>query len=173
MNKNETAKELLLKADELISIAKELLNEVDDESECETSEDDVLADWKEHIATVNAFYITINDEVLSTDCPYPRYIEDFNPFGNYPTEDYALIAQKMKILNDMILAYKYCYDRDFEPDWNKWSGARHYVIYNDNTKKFEANRSATHTNLIYFSSAKIAKDCADWLNSFGNKELIV
>ena len=172
MNKNETAKKLLLKADELINMAKGLLNDVEDESECEES-DDILANWKEHIAAVNAFYLTIDDEVSSTDCPYPQYIEDFNPYGTYPTKKYAVIAQKMKILNDMILAYKYCYDRDFEADWSTWSGARHYVIYNDNTQKFEANRSATHTNLIYFSSAKIAKACADWLNSFGDTELIV
>lgn len=166
MNKKETALELLLKADELISHAKELLAQaVDDESEYDTT-DDILSDWREYLSTVDAYRLREDDEVSSiVNGPYPQYIDDFNPYGTYPTEKYALMAQKMKILNDMILAYKYCYDRDFEPDWSTWSGARHYVIYNDGTHEFEANRSATHANLIYFSSAKIAKACADWLNS--------
>jgi len=122
----------------------------------ETTYQDMYKEYMSKGYTVNA------DNTVKMVDHFYRIAYDANAF--YPTEELANKASQMKKFNDATLLFKWMYDRDFEPDWSTWSGARHYVIYNDNTKKFEANRSATHTNLIYFSSAKIAKACADWLN---------
>lgn len=172
MNKNETAKELLLKADELISKAKELLAlTVDDESDCDTT-DDILAAWKKHISTVDAYGLMDDDEVSSiVNGPYPQYVDDFNPYGTYPTEKYALMAQKMKIFNDKLLAFKWCYDRDYVPNWRDVSETK-YIVNFDNTDRLYAVDEHTTWSLpaVWFSSEEIAQKCADWLNSLEEKE---
>lgn len=171
MNNKESAKELLLKADELISKAKELLNEVDDESECEVS-DDILAAWEEHISTVEAYGLMDDDSVWNiVNGPYPLYKEDFNPYGTYPTEEYALMAQRMKIFNDKLLAFKWCYDRDYQPDWSDMINAKYLVYYDYTITQYDVDCVIpVLLNTVYFSSYEIAQKCADWLNSLEEKE---
>lgn len=172
MNNKETAKELLLKADELISKAKELLAlTVDDESDCDTT-DDILAAWKKHISTVDAYGLMDDDEVSSIiNGPYPQYIDDFNPYGTYPTEGYALMAQKMKIFNDKLLAFKWCYDRDYQPDWNDIDEDKYFVALDHTDGRFEVDSYTTWSfPTVYFSSEVIAQKCADWLYSLEEKE---
>lgn len=179
MYNEETAKELLLKADELISKAKELLDEVDDKSKCNAS-DDILAAWREHISTVEAYGLMDDDSVWKiVNGPYPLYKEDFNPYGTYPTEEYALMAQKMKIFNDKLLAFKWCYDRDYQPNWEDTSENKYVVMFfTSNISLFNSLESrfivdsfvSWNANLVYFSTKDIAQKCADWLNSMKEKE---
>lgn len=173
MNNKETALELLLKADGLISQAKELLAQaVDDESESTNCANDTLAAWREHIVTKAAYGLRDDDEVESiTDEGYPLYIDDFNPYGTYPTEEYALMAQKMKIFNDKLLAFKWCYDRDYVPNWRDVSETK-YIVNFDNTDRLYAVDEHTTWSLpaVWFSSEEIAQKCADWLNSLEETE---
>ena len=171
MNNKESAKELLLKADELISKAKELLNEVDDESECEVS-DDILAAWEEHISTVGAYGLMDDDSVWNiVNGPYPLYKEDFNPYGTYPTEEYALMAQKMKIFNDKLLAFKWCYDRDYVPNWRDTRETKYIVIFDNTDRRYEVDGHDTWSYpAVWFSSEEIALKCADWLNNLEETE---
>jgi len=173
MNNKETALELLLKADGLISQAKELLAQaVDDESESTNCAKDILADWREHLSTVDAYGLSEDDEVSSiVNGPYPQYIDDFNPYGTYPTEEYALMAQKMKIFNDKLLAFKWCYDRDYQPDWSDAKECKYMIRFDYNDGYYIVDTYFTwYYPAVYFSSAEIAQKCADWINSMKEKE---
>ena len=172
MNNKETALELLLKADGLISQAKELLAQaVDDESESTNCANDTLAAWREHIVTKAAYGLRDDDEVESiTDEGYPLYIDDFNPYGTYPTEEYALMAQKMKIFNDKLLAFKWCYDRDFQPDWSD-ERYKYYIAFNSHTQGYEVGYTlVAEQPTVYFRTQRVALDCAMWLNSLEETE---
>ena len=173
MNNEETALELLLKADELISKAKELLAQaVDDESESTNSANDILAAWREHISMKSA-YVLRDDEVVEpiAKSGYPYYIDDFNPYGTYPTEEYALMAQKMKIFNDKLLAFKWCYDREYQPNWSDMINPKYLVFYDYCSTQYDVDRVIPLSlNTVYFSSYEIAQKCADWLNSLEETE---
>lgn len=172
MNKKEMALEMLIKADDLIATAKELLAQEEDSSESTNCANDTLAVWREHIATKSAYGLRDDDEVESiTDEGYPLYIDDFNPYGTYPTEEYALMAQKMKIFNDKLLAFKWCYDRDYQPDWEHMGEDKYYVALDHTDGRFEVDSYTTWSfPTVYFSSEVIAQKCADWLNSLEEKE---
>lgn len=172
MNKKEMALEMLIKADDLIATAKELLAQEEDSSESTNVANDTLAAWREHIATKSAYGLRDDDEVESiTDEGYPLYIDDFNPYGTYPTEEYALMAQKMKIFNDKLLAFKWCYDRDYQPDWGDMINPKYLVFYDYISTQYDVERVIPLSlNTVYFSSYEIAQKCADWLNSLEEKE---
>lgn len=100
--------------------------------------------------------------VYSTDSEFDLY-----PYLNYPNKEYAFQAQKLKKFNDMLLAFKWCYDRDFEPDWN--SDEDKYSVYycqNQFAKgyKIDFTVNCNNNNIVYFSSEDIAEKCAEWLN---------
>lgn len=90
------------------------------------------------------------------------------PFYNYPTEGLAQQARQLKGMEDKLLAFKYCYDRDYKPDWNSCE-VKYFIVYSHlNGGRFEyAHSQYLETNTVYFSSEAIAQKCCDWLN---NKE---
>ena len=89
------------------------------------------------------------------------------PFYNYPTEDLAHQARQLKGIDDKLLAFKYCYDRDYKPDWN-FPDVKYFIVYSHIEQRFEVARSQSlEINTVYFSSEVIAQKCCDWLN---NKE---
>lgn len=75
-------------------------------------------------------------------------------------------AKKLKDFNDMLMAFKWCYNRDYKPDWNDFYEDKYYVYYSHKTHKYDVD-SITMWNVhnVYFSSEEIAQKCADWLNS--------
>ena len=109
---------------------------------------------------------------LETD-KYIVHDTDYNPYCGYLSEDYVNIAAKFKKFNDMLLAFKWCYDREYKPIYtvnvSKW-----YIYYNahDNTYSY-GDMYHQLENLIYFSSEEIANKCCDWLNEIDpNGELV-
>lgn len=88
-------------------------------------------------------------------------------YSNYPIKEYAEQAQKIKEFNDKLLAFKWCYDRDYKPVFSGDYGNRTYYIYYDSEDgKYEWHwDNICDKNIIYFSSKEIAQKCADWLNS--------
>lgn len=87
-------------------------------------------------------------------------------YSNYPTEEYAEQAQNIKEFNDKLLAFKWCYDKDYEPMFSSdYSSKDYYIYYDLEDKKYDYDWDTTiHRNLIYFSSAEAAQKCCDWLN---------
>lgn len=91
-------------------------------------------------------------------------------FDNFPTEEYAKKLQKLNKFNGMMLAFKWCYDRDFEPDWNTLE-EKYYVYYSNCYQKYDVASVSVHDiHNIYFSTEEIAQKCADWLNIFADIE---
>lgn len=166
-----TVKELLLKAEDFINRAKELLAQEEDSSESTNVANDTLASWREHISTVEAYGLMDDDSVWNiVNGPYPLYKEDFNPYGTYPTEEYALMAQKMKIFNDKLLAFKWCYDRDYQPDWSD-DQYKYYIAFNSHTQGYEVGHTlVAEQPTVYFRTQRVALDCAMWLNSLEETE---
>lgn len=171
MNNKETALELLLKADGLIGQAKELLAQaVDDESECDTT-NDILAAWVQAISTAPYSYLGVCGDIYTSTAGNIEWQQDLNPYGTYPTEEYALMAQKMKIFNDKLLAFKWCYDKDYQPDWENESENKYIVLFDSLENRFISVCCVSRiANLVYFSTKIRAQKCADWLNALEETE---
>lgn len=94
--------------------------------------------------------------------------KDRNPYQYYPSGSLARLAYANKKFNDMLLAYRAAYDNDFCPDWTNSQVQKHYVLYNAEEKKYVSSYCYTLVySTVFFSSYRIAEECADWLNSLG------
>lgn len=92
------------------------------------------------------------------------------PFMNvlhrvFKSEKYAaMYSEKTQFIADL-LHFKWLYDRDFEPDWDNPSEDKYTVWYCPDEKNFLIDiTSSQYVATVYFSTAKLARKCADWLN---------
>ena len=160
MNNNEKIK----KAEQLIAEAKELLNEV----KVESTEEDVIAKYKEDYCKDKKYFIDNFDEIGYVIASRTATFEKVkNPYQHYLTKKLAEQAKKLKDFNDKMLAFKYCHDADYEPNWSDLCSIKYYVYYDakDNRYKPQYAIRFQWNCTIYFSTYAIAKKCADWLNS--------
>lgn len=96
-------------------------------------------------------------------------IYEFNPYCNYNDDIYAEKAARMKKFADMLLAFKWCYDRKYEPDWSA-ENPKYCVLYDTSTGRYDTDCCGNWLfPFIYFSSMNIAQKCVDWLNSIDPK----
>jgi hypothetical protein len=134
--------------------------------EYSTSED-ILAKYVERFDGNNrSYYLDDNSEVDWTCISYV-YLEDArNPYQLYPTADLARLAYAHKRYNDMLLAFKYCYDNNYCPDWESVD-ILYSVGFNHKERKYEAITLLHDTSSsVIFSTKEIAQKCADWLNAY-------
>lgn len=152
--------ELTAQADELVQQAKFLGEEIKAEQEEESS-----SPIKKYIRAIarKAFCLSGNRGILAGhEC------DDSAGFGFcalYPDMDYANQACRLKKLNDLLLAFKYSKDENFEPDFFDEDQDKYYVMLNQAINQFDV--SVTYTddiNTVYFSNEQAAKECAAWLN---------
>jgi hypothetical protein len=95
-------------------------------------------------------------------------------FEDFPTKEYAEKLRKMNRLNGMMLAFKWCYDRDYEPNWADEDSCKYTIIWNVTNNRFDYVWSTiTRCNCVYFSSDDIAKKCAEWLNKVAESEDLI
>lgn len=163
MDKQERIKELKKQIEEI----KAEINELERDDTLEQYESDLC--WEDESYILNELgYIDKNNSTFN--------LNEYNPYRHYMTMKYADKAAKIKKFNDMLMAFKYCYDRDYEPDWTT-NYAKYRVVYNSDANPKCYCVVCNHTyrnNAIYFSSENIAQKCADWLNDIDpNGELIV
>lgn len=163
-----TNNEKIQRAEQLIAEANALLNEVKANS---SNEEDVIAKYKEDYCKGKKYYIKddINDDSISwivTPNVY-TFENTSNPYRFYLTEELAEQAKKLKDFNDKLLAFKYCYDLDYKPDFSDdYNYRAYYVYYDSDDNKYDYDwDNVCNMNMVYFSSGKIAQKCADWLNS--------
>lgn len=56
-------------------------------------------------------------------------------YSNYPIKEYAEQAQKIKEFNDKLLAFKWCYDRDYKPVFSgDYNNCAYYIYYDSEYK---------------------------------------
>ena len=165
MDKQERIKELKKQIEEINAE----INELERDDTLEQYESDIS--WGSDRYTLDEFgCVKILESAVGFNAT------DYNPYRHYMTEEYANKAAKIKKFNDMLMAFKWCYDRDYEPDWTT-RYAKYRVVYNfdANPKHYYVVLDYKHKhNEIYFSSEDIAQKCADWLNDIDpNGELII
>ena len=168
-----TNKEKLSKAYEYIEKANKLIDEVAHaDSDGSLDEDNPVADY------INV----INDKVVNKDLVY--YISDdgdvsdylgstfddnvnYNPYYQFLTQPYAEEAARMYKMICMQLAFKWCHDSDYVPDWKNSAENKYAVYFNHvcNNYYVVAEQSCCDVATVYFSTYEIAQKCADWLNS--------
>lgn len=87
-------------------------------------------------------------------------------YSNYPTKEYAEQAQKIKEFNDKLLAFKWCYDRDYKPVFSgDYDNRAYYIYYDSEDVNYDYDwDNISKRNVVYFSSAEIARKCCEWLN---------
>lgn len=132
---------------------------------------DILKDYEKALKK-NSFWLEgrLSDAILGGE-NHNFHITDDNPYACYPSQEYAEKARKIKTLNDMILAFKWCYDRDYTPDW-KYIVTRYFVVYDFIEGKYcVATTNKVDNNVIYFSGEKVAQKCCEWLNSMDLEDL--
>ena len=106
---------------------------------------------------------------------------DFRAWDGYPTmllREYVCrtpieplgfaeqFANKLTHLTKL-LRFKYCYDRDYVPDWSNRSEIKWYVFRCMQTGTYAIDFVKTWNELstVYFSSEEIAQKCVNWLNA--------
>lgn len=163
MNNNEK----IQRAEQLIAEANALLNEV---KATHDNEEDVLSVYK---SAINEQAYWLNNDGGIDHCSGLVFDEkDKHPYCNYPSSEYAEQAQKIKDFNDKLLAFKWCYDRDFKPVFSDdYSNRAYFVDYDSEDKEYQCDwDNISNRNVVYFSSEEIAQKCCDWLNSFKEAE---
>ena len=158
-----TNNEKIQRAEQLIEEANALLGEVKTSN---SNEEDVIAEYKNNYNKDKHYYLDLFGNVdwiavSGTDA----FEKKHNPYLNYLTKELAEQAKKLKDFNDKLLAFKYCYDLDYKPDWSD-NIKKYYVYYSACDSKYMADGlSSIREPLVYFSTKEIAQKCADWLNS--------
>lgn len=161
-----TNDERILRAEQLIAEATALLQEVKAGG---NNEEDIITKYTNDYNIGRKYYLN-----NLSDIDFINKGDSFeeikrlsqSPYQYYLTEELAEQAKKMKDFNDKLLAFKYCYDLDYKPDWNDDTSHKHYVYYDIYTNKYVEEFACSMLEpLVYFSTKEIAQKCADWLNS--------
>lgn len=161
MNINETIKLL----ESQIAEANKLLTEIKKEKE---NEESVLAEYWNCINSGETVYCVNSSNEVNDTCLFKGYdYTDTDRYSNYPTKEYAEQAQRIKEFNDKLLAFKWCYDRYFEPVFSgEYNDSAYYICYDSEDEEYEYRWDRIcDMNVIYFSSREIAQKCCNWLNS--------
>ena len=158
-----TNNEKIQRAEQLIAEANALLNEV-------KNTEDTIAKYKEDYCSRRYFLDSFSNIDMFGGIDWWNrehysFNETPNPYQYYLTEELAKQAKELKDFNDKLLAFKYCYDLDYKPDWSD-NAKKYYVYYNVYDSEYMADGlSSMREPLVYFSTKEIAQKCADWLNS--------
>ena len=156
--------EKIQRVEQLIAEANALLNEVKANN---IDEEDVIARYKEDYCKGKKYYINNDSNTSWIVTPNACTFENTsNPYKFYLTEELAAQAKKLKDFNDKLLAFKYCYDLDYKPDWSDSYEDKYYIYYSKTDHRYNVNAmSIWDMHNVYFSSEEVARKCADWLNS--------
>ena len=167
--------------DEMLKEIKELAQEIKIEQKNASTDIDILSTeyvLKQYIEDMRLypatnFWLDENSEVRDG---VTEYIPNcYNSFCNYTNASYAHNAAKIKKFHDLLMAFKWCYDKDYEPDFSTSQQCKYSVYYNTTDMAYEVNtyQSVLHP-IVYFSNKEIAEKCAKWLNHIDPKgELLI
>lgn len=161
-----TNNEKIQRAEQLIAEANTLLNEVKGNS---SNEEDVIAEYKNDYCKGRKYYLNNQSKVdfIEMGDNFEKVESlSYSPYQHYLTEGLAEQAKELKDFNDKLLAFKYCWDLDYKPDWSDFYEDKYYVYYSNKTHKYDVDSMTMwDVHNVYFSTMEIAQKCADWLNS--------
>ncbi len=170
-------KEKIEKVEAMIKEATELLNKIKAAKEADK---DILAEYKDMFGKHDhdLYYVTETGKITCAmnDNDFSEYInhnhrENMNYFNNFFDKTYAEKSLELASFNNKLLAFKWCHDRDYEPDWNNNKESKHFIYYDSCNHSYgHAVYSTISNNTVYFSTEEIAQKCCDWLNSEMKKE---
>ena len=92
-----------------------------------------------------------------------------NPFSRYLSKDYAEFADRAKRFTDACLAFKWCWDAVYNPNWKNATEYKWYIVFDYFNDRFSVRHCELLQEMgtVYFSTKEIAESCADWLHSTG------
>lgn len=169
---------------EVNALAEKINKEYSESAIMEDEKPDALEDYKSAFQEDKesnvyfVYFLDANSDMrgICDGCTFPfsesgRYASDYyNPYHMYLSEAYAKKAAKMKKFNDMLLAYKWCHDKTYEPDWSDSDTVKYYVYYDTSDERYSVDCTYVGgRNTVFFSTNIRAEDCADWLNSIDPK----
>lgn len=114
MNRHERIKELKKQIEEINAE----INKLEQDDTLEQYESDLSLRYKSYILNELGCVLK-NNSTFNSD--------EYNPYRHYMTEAYANKAAQMKKFNDMLMAFKWCYDRDYETDWTE-NDTKYYCL---------------------------------------------
>lgn len=171
MEKLKKSESLMNEATKLMETARKLM----EESKTSSNRDTLIYEYTKNFGTdCNCWYLDSMGDIIGSSSTYsisdiPK--NEFNYFNNFWNTKYAEKSRELIQFNNKLLAFKWCWDRDYEPDWNDFhsehgSDAKFYVYFDSNDYKYRCGYCHTHNhNSVFFSSGEIAQKCCDWLNS--------
>ena len=165
--------EKMAKAQELIKEANQLLDEISF-SKNESANSSPTAEYEDALRKPTPhYYIGLRGKVVE-GTSFPKSFEKHcdNPYWRFLSFDYARIAAIHHRLIDAQLAFKWCHDRDYVPDWKNSDENKYAVYFNYVSNKYYvlAEQSCCDVTMVYFSAYEIAQKCADWLNALNKEE---
>lgn len=161
--------EKMARAQELIEEAHRLLDEINC-SKNEPANSSPIAEYEEAInASTSYYYVGLRGGIMNGHGFAGSFEKNCkNPYWRFLSSDYAHIASIYHRLIDAQLAFKWCYDRDFMPDWSSANRdkAKYTIRYDHDLEKYVSDFVyAVEFPTIYFSTREIARECANWLNN--------
>lgn len=152
---------------ELKEKTKNLLARIEERQEKKNKES-VLAEYWNDINSEEKVYYLDSYNKIRHGYLIAEYSDNNANYSNYLTKEYAEQSQKIKEFNDKLLAFKWCYDREYTPDLNDYTQRKYYVFFNLKNNRYEVECCYIYAELrIYFSSIEIAQKCCNWLNAEG------
>ena len=169
IEKIKEAESMMLEATKLMESAKKLIEESKISNDTE-----VLAEYNNKFGTGCSYWYLdcmgdiIGSSSISSISNIPK--NEFNYFNNFWDLKYAEQSKQLTTFNNKLLAFKWCYDRDYEPDWDsdesKFFVYRSYLQKENMYNTYRWDKTwILYENTVYFSSKEIAQKCCDWLNS--------
>ena len=161
--------------EELISEGQKLLSEIDElKAELEqtmerTPESSVRTTFRKYIEDIDAnsfFWLTEESEITHGGEDFGWYFDCNNPFNEYPRYEYARMAKRIKLFNDMLFAFKWCYETNDMPDWSDRERTKYTVVYDENEHCYTVLQTLQHeAATVYFCKESTAQLCVNWLNT--------
>ena len=160
MNINEK----INKMNELLAEVNKLAEEIKNEQNTPVSvTNNVLSRYindSQDIDITN-YWLDSNGEVVYGQEKYLP--NNYNPYCNYMRKDYADKSAKLKKFYDILFAFKWSNDKDYEPDWTNTEN-KYYIYYDVVESKYNIDFVYDMVEcIVYFKSSEIAEKCANYL----------
>lgn len=161
MNINEKINKMNELLAEVDKLAKEINKEYNISSS--TTTDEALKTYIQDAqdTDINNYWINADGEVDNGAADYRPC--NFNPYCNYLRKDYADKSAKIKKFYDILLAFKWGNEKNYEPDWTNTED-KYYIYYDVEKSKYDIDFVYDMVEcIVYFESSEIAEKCANYL----------